>query len=102
MLTENRFVMSFYVDSQIEALQIGISHLRPDLATLTLDELKQHPNVEVKTEKITNPFDFEGKYAQEAISISIKDQPFKILSAPFRTGFDIWMVNKETGFGIRL
>lgn len=94
--------MSFYVDTQEEALQIGLSHFRPDLAALTLDQIKSHPDVTVTEEKITNLFDLEGKHATNSIMLDVKNIPVIIGSGPFRDGYDIWAFDRKTGRGMRI
>lgn len=94
--------MSFYVDTQEEAIKIGLGHFRPDLAKLSLEEIKNHPDVTVKEEKISNPVDYTGKYAIGGITLDIKDVPVILGSAPFRSGFDIWAFDRKSGMGFRI
>lgn len=94
--------MSFYVDTQQEALQLGLSRYRTDLANLTLKQMEQHPDIKVRKEKITGILDTEGKFAQESIVLDVEKVPVLIGSSPFRSGYDIWAINRETGFGIRI
>jgi len=92
--------MSFYVDTQ--ALQIGLGHFRPDLARLSLADIKVHPDVKVKVEKITNPLDSKGEYAAECLTLDVEGIPVLLASAPFRSGYDIWVMDRKTGFGQRI
>lgn len=94
--------MSFYVDTQEEAIRIGLSYFRPDLSKLSLEEIKEHPDVIVKDAKVTNILDTEGEFAQETLTLDVKDVPVIIGSAPFRSGYDIWAMDRETGFGRRI
>jgi len=73
-------LMSFYVDTQ--ALQIGLGHFRPDLARLSLADIKVHPDVKVKVERITNPLDSKGEYAAECLTLDVEGIPVLLASAP--------------------
>jgi len=103
--------VSFYVDHQIEALHIGMSYI-PNidkaLLKMSIDELREHPDVTVKEEKVGGllvnwlPEDEREKALQTAVTVDVKDAPFIVGSAPFRSGYDVWAWDRATGMGKRI
>lgn len=94
--------MSFYVDTQEEAIKIGLSYFRPDLSKLSFEEIKNHPDVKTEVQKMSPILDMEGEHSYEVLVLDVKDVPVLIGSSPFRSGYDIWAIDRNSGMSRRI
>jgi len=103
--------MSFSVDTQLEAVRIGLSVVgRADIAALdSIEEMGASEYVKLEHTSVTNVLDDVGQYAKPCVLLTLKTGPragrheemISVGSAPFRSGFDIWLMDPKTGIGCR-
>jgi hypothetical protein len=101
--------MTSQFDSKYEAITVGLSYAgRSDLYTdekgivkETLDEILKNPEIEIVEGNIAQI----GYVHEDCTMIEFKNKKnliVRIATTKFRDGFDLWLIDPESGAGARV
>ncbi len=100
--------MTQQFDSKYGAITTGLFYAgRSDLyrdengiVKETLDEILKNPEIKIVNENIIQ-FDYVHEDCTMIEFKNKKNVPVRIATTKFRDGFDLWIINPESGAGVR-